>query len=73
VRFLDPAGQPVVAANVLLVAHMADGTLESIAMGALSPKGNLPCNGADRPLDSGRSPSPCEHGRHKLIEVPVSP
>ena len=33
--------------------------------------GNLPWNGADRPLDSGRSSSPREYGR-RFVEIPVS-
>jgi hypothetical protein len=39
VRLLDPAGQPMVNASVRLVAHMADGTVENIAMGALAQPG----------------------------------
>jgi hypothetical protein len=39
VRLLDPAGQPMVVTEVLLVARMADGTVESIAMGALPEPG----------------------------------
>jgi hypothetical protein len=39
VRLLDPAGNPIVVADVFLVAHMADGTVENIAMGALPEPG----------------------------------
>jgi hypothetical protein len=39
VRLLDPAGRPMVVTEVLLVARMADGTVESIAMGALPEPG----------------------------------
>jgi hypothetical protein len=39
VRLLDPAGRPMVATAVLLVARMADGTVEKIAMGALPERG----------------------------------
>jgi hypothetical protein len=39
VRLLDSAGRPLVFAEVLLVAHMADGTLENVPMGALPEPG----------------------------------
>jgi hypothetical protein len=39
VRVLDSAGRPMSDANVLLVARMADGTVENIAMGALPEPG----------------------------------
>ena len=39
VRLLDPAGRPMVGANVMLLARMADGTVENVAMGALSEPG----------------------------------
>ena len=39
VRLLDPAGRPMVGANVVLLARMADGTVENVAMGALSEPG----------------------------------
>ena len=48
VRVLDSAGRPMVDANVLLVARMADGTVENIAMGALAEpgtyRGTVPTN-----------------------------
>jgi hypothetical protein len=39
VRLLDPAGRPMVVTEVLLVARMADGTVEKVAMGALPEPG----------------------------------
>lgn len=39
VRVLNPAGQPMVVPEIVLIAHMADGTVERIAMGALSEPG----------------------------------
>jgi hypothetical protein len=39
VRLLNPAGQPMVVAEIVLIAHMADGTVENIAMGALPEPG----------------------------------
>src|SRR5437870_5014419 len=39
VRLLDPAGKPMVVADVLLVARMADGTVENIVMGRLPEPG----------------------------------
>ena len=39
VRLLDPAGRPMVVTEVLLIARMADGTVENIAMGALPERG----------------------------------
>jgi len=54
VRLLDGAGQPMVGANARLVARMADGTLENIAMGALSEpgiyRGTVPTN-RSTPID----------------------
>jgi hypothetical protein len=48
VRLLDPAGQPMVNASVQLVARMADGTVENVAMGALAEpgtyRGTVPTN-----------------------------
>jgi hypothetical protein len=41
VRLLDSAGRPVVEARVLLVARMADGTVENVAMGALAEPGTF--------------------------------
>jgi len=50
VRVLDSAGRPMVDANVLLVARMADGTVQNIAMGALTEpgtyRGTMPTNGS---------------------------
>ncbi len=54
VRVLDSAGRPMVGANVLLVARMADGTVENIAMGALTEpgtyRGTVPTN-QSTPID----------------------
>jgi hypothetical protein len=48
VRVLDSAGRPMVDASVLLVARMADGTVENVAMGALTEpgtyRGTVPTN-----------------------------
>ena len=48
VRLRDPAGQPVVDASVHIVASMADGTVENVAMGALAEpgtyRGTVPTN-----------------------------
>jgi hypothetical protein len=72
VRLLDPAGQPVVAADVLLVAHMADGTVEAIAMGALPEPGTYRAT-----VPTGRSTPVALQVRvstgDKLVEVPVRP
>jgi hypothetical protein len=72
VRLLDPAGQPMVVANVLLVAHMADGTVENIAMGALPEpgtyRGTVP-TGRSTPVDVRVRVSTGD----KFVEVPVRP
>jgi len=39
VRLLDPEGRPMVVSDIVLVARMEDGTVEKIAMGALSEPG----------------------------------
>ena len=48
VRLQDPSGQPVVDASVHIVASMADGTVEDVAMGALAEpgtyRGTVPTN-----------------------------
>ena len=48
VRLQDPAGQPVVDASVHIIASMADGTVEDVAMGALvepgTYRGTVPTN-----------------------------
>jgi hypothetical protein len=38
-RLLNPAGQPMVVSEIVLIARMADGTVENIAMGALPEPG----------------------------------
>jgi hypothetical protein len=56
VRLSDPEGKPVVDATVLLIARMADGTVENIAMGALAEpgvyRGTVPTN-QSTPVDLG--------------------
>ena len=39
VRVLNPAGRPIVVAEIVLIAHMGNGTVENIAMGALPEPG----------------------------------
>jgi hypothetical protein len=39
VRLVRPSGQPMVVAEIVLIAQMADGTVETIAMGALPEAG----------------------------------
>jgi hypothetical protein len=39
VRLLNPAGRPMVVAEIVLIAQMADGTVENVAMGALPEPG----------------------------------
>jgi len=72
VRLFDPAGQPMVVGDVLLVAHMADGTVESIAMGALPEpgtyRGTVP-TGRSTPVDLRVRVSVGD----EFVEVPVRP
>jgi hypothetical protein len=72
VRLLDPAGQPMVVANVVLVAHMADGTVENIAMGALAEpgtyRGTVP-TGRSTPVDLRVRVTTGDES----VEVPVKP
>jgi hypothetical protein len=72
VRLLDRAGQPLVGANVRLVAHMANGTVENIAMGALAEpgtyRGTVPTD-RSTPIDL-RVRVTTGDG---FVEVPVSP
>ena len=72
VRLLDPAGKPMVVAYVLLVAHMADGTVENIAMDALPEpgtyRGTVP-TGRSTPVDLRVRVSTGD----KFVEVPVRP
>jgi hypothetical protein len=72
VRLLDPAGKPLVVAEVFLVAHMADGTVENIAMGALPEpgtyRGTVP-TGRSTPVDLRVRVSAGD----KFVEVPVRP
>jgi hypothetical protein len=39
VRLLTSSGQPMAVSRIVLIAHMADGTVEHIAMGALPERG----------------------------------
>jgi len=70
VRLLDPAGQPMAGADVLLVAHMEDGTVENIPMGALPEpgtyRGTVP-TGRSAPVDLRVRVSTGD----KRVEVPV--
>jgi hypothetical protein len=72
VRLLDPAGKPMVVANVLLVARMADGTVENVVMGALPERGTyrgtVP-TGSSTPVDLRVRVSTGD----KFVEVPVRP
>lgn len=72
VRLLDPAGRPMVVTEVLLVARMADGTVESIAMGALPEPGTYRAT-----VPTSRS-TPVDlhvqvHTGDKIVEVHVRP
>jgi hypothetical protein len=70
VRLLDPAGRPMVVTEVLLVARMADGTVESIAMGALPEPGTYRAT-----VPTSRSTPVNLHVQvntgDKIVEVPV--
>jgi hypothetical protein len=72
VRLLDPAGKPMVVAHVLLVARMADGTVENVVMGALPERGTyrgtVP-TGSSTPVDLRVRVSTGD----KFVEVPVRP
>ena len=39
VRLLTSSGQPLIVSQIVLIAHMADGTVENIPMGALPERG----------------------------------
>ena len=72
VRVLDSAGRPTVDAIVLLVARMADGTVENIAMGALTGpgtyRGTVPAN-RSTPVDLRVRVTTGDES----VEVPVRP
>ena len=72
VRLLDSAGQPLDVAGVLLIAHMADGSVETIAMGALPEpgtyRGTVP-TGRSTPVDLRIRVSTGD----KFVEIPVRP
>ena len=71
VRLLDPAGKPMVVTDVLLVAQMADGTVENVAMGALPEpgtyRGTVP-TGRSTPVDLRVRVTTGDES----VEVPVS-
>jgi hypothetical protein len=72
VRLLNSAGQPVKLSGVLLVAHMADGSVENIAMGALPEpgtyRGTVP-TGRSTPVDLRVRVRTGD----KLIQIPLAP
>jgi hypothetical protein len=71
VRLLDPAGRTMAGAAVVLVAHMADGTVENVAMGTLPEpgtyRGTVP-TGRSTPVDLRVRVSTGE----RFVEIPVS-
>jgi hypothetical protein len=70
VRLLDPAGQPMVVFEILLVAQMADGTVEKTPMGALPERGTYRATvptGRSTPVDLRVRVSTGE----KFVEIPV--
>jgi hypothetical protein len=73
VRLFDSAGRPLVVVEVLLVAHMADGTAEYITMGALPEpgtyRGTVPTGRATRVDLRVR----VNAGDNKLVAVPLRP
>ena len=72
VRLLNSAGEPVELFGVLLVAHMADGSVENVAMGALPQsgmyRGTVP-TGRSTPVDLRVR----VRSGDKFIEIPVTP
>jgi len=72
VRLLNASGQPVELFGVLLVAHMADGSVENIAMGALPEpgmyRGTVP-TGRSTPVDLRVR----VRSGDKSIEIPLTP
>src|SRR5262245_17028639 len=72
VRLSNSAGQPVKLSGVLLVAHMADGSVESIAMGALPEpgmyRGTVP-TGRSTPVDLRVR----VRNGDKFIQIPLTP
>jgi hypothetical protein len=72
VRLLNPAGQPMAAAEVWLVARRTDGTVEKIPMGALPELGTYRATVPTRrsaPIDLRVRASTGD----KRVEVPVKP
>ena len=72
VRLSNSAGQPVKLSGVLLVAHMADGSVENIAMGALPEpgmyRGTVP-TGRSTPVDLRVRVRTGD----KFIQIPLTP
>ena len=72
VRLLDPAGHPMEGAEVVLIAHMADGTVANIPMGALPEpgtyRGTVPTS-QSTPVDLRVRVNTGD----KRVEVPVKP
>jgi hypothetical protein len=72
VRLLDPAGKALVVAEIFLVVHMADGTVQNIAMGALPEPGTYRATvptGRSTPVDLRVRVSTGD----RFVEVPVRP
>ena len=70
VRLSDPAGQPMVVFEILLVAQMADGTVEKSPMGALPERGTYRATvptARSTPVDLRVRVSTGE----KFVEIPV--
>jgi hypothetical protein len=71
VRLLDPAGRPMVVLVVSLMARMADGAVENIAMGALPERGTYRATvptGRSTPVDLRVRVNTGE----RFVEIPVS-
>ena len=71
VRLLDPAGRPMVVFAVSLMARMADGAVENIAMGALPERGTYRATvptGRSTPVDLRVRVQTGE----RFVEIPVS-
>ena len=72
VRLVDSAGEPLVVGEVFLVAYMADGTVENIALGARPEpgtyRGTVP-TGRSTPVDLRVRVSTGD----KFVEVPMRP
>lgn len=72
VRLSDPAGRPLAGADVLLLADMADGTVENVMLGAGSEPGTytgMSQSGRSVPVDFRLRVSTSD----KRIEIPLRP